>query len=69
MPLKSRKTLSKTYLSKSNANLKPGDIVLFYETPNKEISEIGLLKNFIKIYPMKKSLALSESGQFILPMN
>lgn len=58
MPLKSRKTLSKTYLSKSNANLKPGDIVLFYETPNKEISEIGVVEEFHKNLSYEKIISI-----------
>lgn len=41
-------TIKKAYLSKSNANLKPGDIVLFYESPNKGISEIGIVEDFHK---------------------
>lgn len=43
-----KNTIKKAYLSKSNANLKPGDIVLFYETPNKGISEIGVVEEFHK---------------------
>lgn len=41
-------TIKKAYLSRSNANLKPGDIVLFYESPNKGISEIGVVEEFHK---------------------
>ncbi len=39
-------TIKKAYLSKSNAILKPGDIVLFYESSNKGISEIGVVEEF-----------------------
>lgn len=43
-----KNTIKKAYLSKSNTNLKPGDIVLFYETPKKGISEIGVVEEFHK---------------------
>lgn len=41
-------TIKKAYLSKSNAVLKPRDIVLFYESKNKGISEIGVVEEFHK---------------------
>ena len=43
-----RHTIKKAYLSHSNTNLNSGDIVLFYESPNKGISEIGIVEEFRK---------------------
>lgn len=41
-------TIKKAYISKANASLKPGDIILFYETPTKGISEIGVVEKAYK---------------------
>lgn len=41
----SNNTIKKAYLSKSRINLNKGDILLFYETPKKGISQIGIVES------------------------
>lgn len=42
-------TIKKAYLSHANANLKEGDLVLFYETEKKGIADIGVVESFHKV--------------------
>ena len=41
----SNNTIKKAYLSKSRINVNAGDILLFYETPKKGISQIGIVES------------------------
>ena len=42
-------TIKKAYLSHANANLKEGDLVLFYETDKKGIADIGVVESFYRV--------------------
>lgn len=44
----SANTIKKAYLSGSNVNLNPGDILLFYESDKKGIGDIGIVESFYK---------------------
>lgn len=44
----SKNVIKKAYLSKSNININNGDILLFYESNKKGISEIGIVESFSK---------------------
>ena len=41
----SNNTIKKAYLSKARINVKEGDVLLFYETPKKGISQIGIVES------------------------
>lgn len=41
----SNNTIKKAYLSKARINVNEGDILLFYETPKKGISQIGIVES------------------------
>lgn len=44
----SANTIKKAYLSGSNVNLEPEDILLFYESDKKGIGDIGIVESFYK---------------------
>lgn len=51
-------TIKKAYLSHANANLRPGDLILFYESDKKGISNIGVVEKYEKTEDYKKVIEL-----------
>ena len=49
----SNNTIKKAYLSNSRINVNEGDILLFYETPKKAISQIGIVESSNKDLTME----------------
>ena len=42
-------TIKKAYISHANANLKEGDLILFYETDKKGIADVGVVESFHRV--------------------